>query len=72
MYILVAPPLASSGDFAGFFFTKNPPPDQVEANKKKFSQIGPAVPEEIGHNHTNILLLYIEDIYKYIYIYIDI
>ena len=30
------------------FFGLKPPRDQDGANKKKFSQIGPAVPEEIG------------------------
>ena len=39
---------------------KNHPLTKTELTKK-ISQIGPAVPEEIGHNHTNILLLYIED-----------
>ena len=29
------------------FFGLKPSPDQDGANKKKFSQIGPAVPEEI-------------------------
>ena len=35
------------------------------ANKKRFSQIGPAVPEEIGHKqahkHAKIVLLYIKE-----------
>ena len=35
------------------FFGLKPPRDQDGANKKKFSQIGPAVPEEIGRKHTN-------------------
>ena len=35
------------------FFGLKPSRDQDGANKKKFSQIGPAVPEEIGHKHTN-------------------
>ena len=34
------------------FFGQKSPPDQDGAYKKKFSQIGPAVPEEIGHKHT--------------------
>ena len=38
-------------------FGQKPPPDQEGANKKKFSQIGPAVPEEIGYKHANILSL---------------
>ena len=33
------------------FFGLKPSRDQDGANKKKFSQIGPAVPEEIGHKH---------------------
>ena len=33
---------------SGIFGLK-PSRDQDGANKKKFSQIGPAVPEEIGH-----------------------
>ena len=37
-------------------------PYQDGANKEKFSQIGPAIPEEIGHKQTNILLLYMKDI----------
>ena len=36
------------------FFSLKPSRDQDGANKKKFSQIGPAVPEEIGRKHTNI------------------
>ena len=36
------------------FFGLKPPHDQDGANKKKFSQTGPAVPEEIGDKHTNI------------------
>ena len=51
------------------FFGLKPSRDQDEANKKKFSQIGPAVPEEIGREHThkqtnqqtNIVLLYNRD-----------
>ena len=39
-----------------FSSAKTAVPDQYGANKK-ISQIGPAVPEEIGHNHTDILLL---------------
>ena len=46
-------------------FSLKPSRDQDGANRKKFSQIGPAVPEEIGREHTythaNILLLYIKD-----------
>ena len=38
---------------------------KAELTKKKFSQIGPAVPEEIGykhaHIHANIVLLYNRD-----------
>ena len=44
------------------FFGLKPSRDQDGANKKKFSQIGPAVPEEIGreqtNRHANIVLLY--------------
>ena len=39
--------------WSGIFFGLKPSRDQDGANKKKFSQIGPAVPEEIGHKHTN-------------------
>ena len=35
------------------FFGLRPSRDQDEANYKKFSQIGPAVLEEIGRNHTH-------------------
>ena len=35
------------------FFSLKPSRDQDGANKKKFSQIGPAVQEEIGRKHTN-------------------
>ena len=35
------------------FFGLKPSRDQDGANKKKFSQIGPAVPEEIGRKQTN-------------------
>ena len=34
------------------FFGLKPSRDQDGANKKKFSQIGPAVPEEIGNKQT--------------------
>ena len=34
---------------SGIFFCLKPFPDQYGANKKKFSQIGQAVPEEIGN-----------------------
>ena len=44
------------------FFGLKPSRDQDGANKKKFSQIGRAVLEEIGRKHTNkhanIVLLY--------------
>ena len=47
-------------------------PGQDGANKKKFSQIGPAVPEEIGHEQTNkqtnIVLLYKRDNIVLIYL----
>ena len=33
-------------------FGLKPPPDQDKLIKKRISQIGPAVPEEIGHKHT--------------------
>ena len=36
------------------FFGLKPSRDQDGANKKKFSQIGPAVLEEIGRKHTHI------------------
>ena len=43
------------------FFVLKPPRDQHESNKKKFSQIGPAVPELLGNSQTDrqtkILLL---------------
>ena len=53
------------------FLGQKPSRDQDRANKKKFSQIGPAVPKEIEDKHTskqtNILLLYKRDInYKII------
>ena len=52
------------------FFGLKPSRDQDGANKKKFSQIGPAVPEEIGrkqtNTHANIVLLYKRDVQKYI------
>ena len=35
------------------FFGLKPPRDQDGANKKKFSQIGPAVPEELGNIQTH-------------------
>jgi len=35
------------------FFGLKPSRDQDGANKKKFSQIGTAVPEEIGRKHTH-------------------
>ena len=35
------------------FFGLKPSRDQDGANKKKFSQIGPAVPEEIGRKQTD-------------------
>ena len=47
------------------FFGLKPSRDQDGANKKKFSQIGPAVPEEIdhkqAHKHAKIVLLYIKE-----------
>ena len=36
------------------FFSLKPSPDQYGANKKRFSQIGPAVPEWWWHTHTDI------------------
>ena len=36
------------------FFSLKPPCDQDGANKKKFSQIGPAVPELLSLTHTDI------------------
>ena len=41
-----------SGSRIRNFFGLKPSRDQDGANKKKFSQIGPAVPEEIGHEQT--------------------
>ena len=41
-----------SGSRIRNFFGLKPSRDQDGANKKKFSQIGPAVPEEIGHKQT--------------------
>ena len=35
------------------FFSLKPSRDQDGANKKKFSQIGPVVPEEIGRKQAN-------------------
>ena len=35
------------------FFGLKPPRDQDGANKKKFSQIGPAVPELLRHRQTD-------------------
>ena len=60
-----------SGSRIWIFFGLKPSRDQDGANKKKFSQISPAVPEEIEDKHTskqtNILLLYKRDInYKII------
>ena len=61
--------------FWWLLFGKKPLPDQDETNKKKFSQIGPAVPEEIGHKqterHANIVLLYKRDISKQMYLDLD-
>ena len=54
-----------SGSRIRNFFGLKPSRDQDGANKKKFSQIGPAVLEEIGRKHThkptNIVLLYNRD-----------
>ena len=36
------------------FFGLKPSPDQDGANKKQFSQIGPAVPELLRDTHTHI------------------
>ena len=36
-----------------FFFDLKPPLDQDGANKKRISQIGPAVPEEIVHKQAH-------------------
>ena len=36
------------------FFSLKPPRDQDGANKKRFSQIGPAVPELLRDKHTYI------------------
>ena len=49
------------------FFCLKPSPDQDGTNKKRIFQIGPSVPEEIGFKQTQILVLYIKDIYMYIY-----
>ena len=48
------------------FFGLKPPCDQDGANKKRFSQIGPAVPKEIGHKHTckQTSCCYIIEIYQ--------
>ena len=35
------------------FFSLKPSPDQYGANKKRFSQIGPAVPELLRHTQTD-------------------
>ena len=37
------------------FFSLKPPRDQDGANRKKFRQIGPAVPEELGNIQTHRL-----------------
>ena len=42
-----------SGSRIRIFFGLKPSRDQDGANKKKFSQIGPAVPEEIGRKQAN-------------------
>ena len=42
-----------SGSQIQNFFGLKPARDQDGANKKKFSQIGPAVPEEIGRKQTS-------------------
>ena len=52
-------------------WAKNHPLTKTELTKK-VSQIGPVVPEEIGYNHTNILLLYIEEYIYIIYMYISL
>ena len=50
------------------FFGLKPPCDQG-ANKKKFSQIGPAIPKEIGRKHTRTQASkHLFAIYKGIYI----
>ena len=56
------------------FFGLKPSRDQDGANKKKFSQIGPAVPEEIGHRQTDRhrVAIYKGYVYMYMYIYIYI
>ena len=43
-----------TGSQIRIFFSLKPSQDQDGADKKKFSQIGPAVPEEIGREHTYI------------------
>ena len=57
-----------TGSWIRNFFGLKPSRDQDGANKKKFSQIGPAVPEEIEdkqtYKHANIVLLYIKGYMK--------
>ena len=35
------------------FFGQKPTPDQDGADKKKFSQIGPAIPQEVTSTHAH-------------------
>ena len=53
-----------TGSWIRIFLAKNQPLDQDGANKKRISQIGPAVPEEIGniHTYTQTLCCYIMEI----------
>ena len=55
-----------SGSRIRNFFGLKPSRDQDGANKKKFSQIGPAVPEEIGRKQTDTQTscCYIREIYN--------
>ena len=59
-----------SGSRIRIFFGLKPSRDQDGANKKKFSQIGPAVPEEIGNKQTNTQTscCYIREISKHRYL----
>ena len=57
-FFLLAPSWSQDGFRPKKFRIQNfvglkPSCDQDGANKKKFSKIGQAVPEEIGHKHTN-------------------
>ena len=55
-YFIIFPPKSVFSRFSEKpdpeFFSLKPPRDQAGANKKKFSKIGPAVPELLRDTHT--------------------